>query len=88
MPFHVFNALLCLPLCIIRCPAFENTFNHSHEFVQLSLALTPAMFTNTSHKLTISLVKQGKFKVGAVPVDGLGRLLLKTIFCIFLNGVI
>jgi hypothetical protein len=27
-------------------PVFVNTFNHSHEFVQLSLALNPAMFTN------------------------------------------
>jgi hypothetical protein len=27
-------------------------------------------------------VKQGKFKVGAVPADGLGRLLLKNYFLI------
>jgi hypothetical protein len=47
MLFHVFNALLCPPLCIKRCPAFVNTFNHSHEFVQLSLALHLATFTNT-----------------------------------------
>jgi hypothetical protein len=46
MSFHVFNALLCSPLCIKRCPAFVNTFNHSHKFVQLRLALNPATFTN------------------------------------------
>jgi hypothetical protein len=46
MWFHVFNAHLCSPLCIKRCPAFVNTFNHSHKFVQLSLALNPATFTN------------------------------------------
>jgi hypothetical protein len=35
------------------------------------------------------LVKQGKFKIGVVPVDGLGRLLLKTIFCTYLlHGVV
>jgi hypothetical protein len=34
-----------------------------------------------SQKWTISHVKQGKFKVGVVPADGLGRLLIK-IFCI------
>jgi hypothetical protein len=28
-------------------------------------------------------VKQDKFKVGVVPADGLGRLLLKTIFCVY-----
>jgi hypothetical protein len=33
-------------LRIKRCPAFVNTFNHSHEFVQLSLVLNPATFTN------------------------------------------
>jgi hypothetical protein len=30
----------------------------------------------SSQKWTISLVKQGKFKVGVVPADGLDRLLL------------
>jgi hypothetical protein len=30
----------------------------------------------SSQKLTISIVKQGKFKIGVVPADGLGRLLL------------
>jgi hypothetical protein len=30
---------------------------------------------NALSKWTISLVKQGKFKVGVVPADGLGRLL-------------
>jgi hypothetical protein len=34
----------------------------------------------SSQKWTVSLVKQGKFKVGVVPADGLGCLLLKTIF--------
>jgi hypothetical protein len=34
----------------------------------------------SSQKWTISLVKQGKFKVGAVPADGLGHILLKTFF--------
>jgi hypothetical protein len=33
-------------LCIKRCPAFVNTFNHSHEFSQFRLALNPATFTN------------------------------------------
>jgi hypothetical protein len=28
----------------------------------------------------ISLVKPGKFKIGVAPADGLGHLLLKTIF--------
>jgi hypothetical protein len=36
--------------------------------------------------MMISLVKQGKFKGGLVPADGLGRLLLKTIFCIYFWG--
>jgi hypothetical protein len=40
----------------------------------------------TSQKWTISLVKQGKFKVGVVTADRLGRLLLKTIF--YSNGVV
>jgi hypothetical protein len=39
-----------------------------------------------SQKWTISLVKQGKFKVGVVPADKLGHLLLITIFE-FINGV-
>jgi hypothetical protein len=47
-PFHVFDALLLFALCIKRCPAFVNTFNHSQEFVQLSLVLNPATFTNTN----------------------------------------
>jgi hypothetical protein len=35
----------------------------------------------SSQKRTLSLVKQGKFKVGVVPADGLGHLLYtKTIF--------
>jgi hypothetical protein len=34
----------------------------------------------STQKWTISLVKQGKFKVGVVPADLLGCLLLKTIF--------
>jgi hypothetical protein len=37
-------------------------------------------------KWTISLVKQGKFKVGVVSGDRLGHLLLKTIFCVFKWG--
>jgi hypothetical protein len=40
-----------------------------------------------SQKWTISLVKQGKFKVGVVPADGLDLLLLKT-FLYLLNGVV
>jgi hypothetical protein len=34
----------------------------------------------SSQNGTISLVKQGKFKVGVAPADGLGRLPLKNIF--------
>jgi hypothetical protein len=34
----------------------------------------------SSQKWTISLVKQGKSKVGVVPADGLGHLQLKTMF--------
>jgi hypothetical protein len=34
----------------------------------------------STQKWMISFVKQGKFKVGVVPADGLGSLLLKTIF--------
>jgi hypothetical protein len=37
-------------------------------------------------KWTISLVKQGEFKVGGIPADGLSCLLLKTIFLYLLNG--
>jgi hypothetical protein len=37
-----------------------------------------------SQKLKISLAKQGKFKVGVVPADGLGRLLLK-LFVVFID---
>jgi hypothetical protein len=36
-------------------------------------------------KWTISLVKQGNFKVGVVPADRLGRLLLKTIIFVFIK---
>jgi hypothetical protein len=42
----------------------------------------------SSQKGTISLAKRGKFKVGVVPADGLGRLLLKTVFWYLLNGVV
>jgi hypothetical protein len=34
----------------------------------------------SSQQWTIFLVKQGNFKVGVVPADGLGRLLLKHFF--------
>jgi hypothetical protein len=34
----------------------------------------------SSQKWTISVVNQGKFKVGVVPADGLGCLLLKLFF--------
>jgi hypothetical protein len=37
----------------------------------------------SSQKWMIAFVEQGKFKVGVVPADGLGRLLLKTTFCIY-----
>jgi hypothetical protein len=37
----------------------------------------------SSQKWKISLVKQGKFKVGVVPADILGCLQLKTILCIY-----
>jgi hypothetical protein len=30
-----------------RMPRIFNTFNHSHEFIQLSLALNPTVFTNS-----------------------------------------
>jgi hypothetical protein len=40
----------------------------------------------SSQEWLISLVKQGKFKVGAVPADKLGRLILKTIFLYLLHG--
>jgi hypothetical protein len=46
--FHIFDALLLFGLRIKRCPAFVNTFNHSHEFVQLSLVLNPTTFTNST----------------------------------------
>jgi hypothetical protein len=36
-------------------------------------------------KWTIYLVKQGRFKVGVVPADGLGRLQLKTIISKFIK---
>jgi hypothetical protein len=39
----------------------------------------------SSQQWTISLIKQGKFKVGAVPADGLGRLLLKLFFFVFIK---
>jgi hypothetical protein len=51
-PLHVFNMFLLFVLRIKRCPAFVNTFNHSHVFIQFSLALNPAMFTNS--KMTIT----------------------------------
>jgi hypothetical protein len=44
--FHVFYALLLFALHIKRCPTSVNTFNHSHEFVQLSLASNLATFTS------------------------------------------
>jgi hypothetical protein len=31
-----------------RCPAFVNTLNYSHEFIQLRLVLNPALFTNST----------------------------------------
>jgi hypothetical protein len=37
-------------------------------------------------KWTISLVKQGKFKIGIVPADVYGLLLLKTIFVFIKYG--
>jgi hypothetical protein len=37
----------------------------------------------SSQQWTIFLVKQGNFKVGVVPADGLGRLLLTAIFVFF-----
>jgi hypothetical protein len=42
----------------------------------------------SGQKWMISLVKKGKFKVGVVPADGPGCLLLKTIFLHLLNGVV
>jgi hypothetical protein len=39
----------------------------------------------SSQKWTIFLVKQGKCKVGVVPADGLGRLLLKLFFLLLLH---
>jgi hypothetical protein len=38
-----------------------------------------------SQKWTISLVKHGKFKAGVVQADGLGRLVLKTYFCVIIK---
>jgi hypothetical protein len=56
MMFHVLNALLCIK----RCLAFVNTFNHSHKFVQLSLVLNPARFTNnaTTAHITVTFFIQ------------------------------
>jgi hypothetical protein len=48
--FLVFDAPSLFMLCMKGCPASVNTFNHSHKFVQLSLALNPAMFTKKSVK--------------------------------------
>jgi hypothetical protein len=42
----------------------------------------------SSQKWTVSLVKRGKFKVGVVSADGLGRLQLKTSTLYLLNGVV
>jgi hypothetical protein len=39
----------------------------------------------SSQKLTISLVKQAKFKVGVVQADGLGRLLIYKTFFAFIK---
>jgi hypothetical protein len=39
----------------------------------------------SSKKWTVSLVKRGKFKVGVVSADGLGRLQLKTIISKFIK---
>jgi hypothetical protein len=39
----------------------------------------------SSQKWAISLVKQGKFKVGVVPADGLGCLLRKKLFFVFIK---
>jgi hypothetical protein len=40
----------------------------------------------TGQKKTILLVKQGKFKVGVVPPDRLGCLLLKILFFVIMEG--
>jgi hypothetical protein len=40
----------------------------------------------SSQKYTISLVNQGKFKVGEVPADGPGRLLHTHFFVIMEGG--
>jgi hypothetical protein len=42
----------------------------------------------SSQRWTIFLVKQGKFKVGAVPADGLVCLPLKTISFVLLKEVV
>jgi hypothetical protein len=44
--FLAYGAFPCHHLCIKRCPAFVNTFNHSHESSPFWLELNPAMFTN------------------------------------------
>jgi hypothetical protein len=41
----------------------------------------------SSQKWTISLLKQGKFKIGVVPADGPGCLLQKLFLYLF-NGVV
>jgi hypothetical protein len=40
----------------------------------------------SSQKWIISLVKPGMFKVGVVPADGLGRLLIKQFFVFIKRG--
>jgi hypothetical protein len=42
----------------------------------------------SSQKWTISLVKQGKFKVGVFLADGPGHVLLKLFYFYLLNGVV
>jgi hypothetical protein len=44
------------------------------------------MSTYIVKKRTISLEKQGKFKVGVVPVDKLGCVLLRYVFVIMKGG--
>jgi hypothetical protein len=44
--FPAHGAFPCHHSCIKRCPAFVNTFNHSHEFSLFRLELNPATFTN------------------------------------------
>jgi hypothetical protein len=51
-------------MCIKRCPAFVNTFNLSHEFVQLRLVLNPATFTNIRRNYKVP----PKILAGPVPI--------------------